>query len=174
MFLDGEDWQRLLHGFSRSAFRLETLPAYKVAGEAEEIEEFLNGYRIDPGTYTSGWTDKLRAHTAAGRTVQRVHIVTRPLSDYLRYEFMYYAPHARAGEDIYILDLTDRPNPGLPAQDFWAFDDSTVVLMNYEPDGTQINRVLVEDDVEKYREWRRIAVAESVPFMDYVEEHGWQ
>lgn len=103
-----------------------------------------------------------------------MHIVTRPLSDYLRYEFMYYEPHARAGEDIRILDLTSRPNPGLPDQDFWAFDDSTVVLMNYEPDGTQINRVLVEGDVEIYREWRRIAVAESVPFMDYVKEHGWQ
>ncbi|MFE4516979.1 DUF6879 family protein [Kitasatospora sp. NPDC056783] len=174
MLLDGDDWQRVLHGFARSAFRLETLPAYKVAGEAEEIEEFLNGNRIDPDTYTSGWTDRLKAHTAAGRTVQRVHIVTRPLSDYLRYEFMYYEPHAKAGEDIRILDLTDRSNPGLPNQDFWTFDDSTVVLMNYESDGTQIDRVLVEGDVEQYREWQRIAVAESVPFADYAKEHGWR
>ncbi|WP_316522865.1 DUF6879 family protein [Kitasatospora brasiliensis] len=174
MLLDGEDWQRVLHGFSQSAFRLETLPAYKVPGEAEDFEEFLNGSRIDPSTYTSGWTDRLRAHTAAGRTVQRVHIVTRPLSDYLRYEFMYYEPHAMAGEDIRILDLTDRPNPGLPDQDFWAFDDSTVVLMNYAPDGTPLNRVLVEGGIDQYREWQRIAVAESVSFADYVKEHGWQ
>ncbi|MET8546320.1 DUF6879 family protein [Kitasatospora sp. NPDC004799] len=174
MLLDGEDWQRVLHGFSRSAFRLETLPAYKVAGEAEEIEDFLNGNRIDPVTYTSGWTERLLAHRAAGRTVQRVHLVTRPLSDYLRYEFMYYEPHAKAGEDIRILDLTDRANPGLPDQDFWTFDDSTVVLMNYEPDGTQIDRVLVAGETDQYLEWQRIAVAESVPFADYVKAHGWQ
>ncbi|MFJ9948820.1 DUF6879 family protein [Kitasatospora sp. NPDC091207] len=174
MFLDGEEWQNVLHGFERSAFRLETLPAYKVAGEAEEIEDFLNGNRIDQDTYTSGWTDRLRGHATAGRTVQRVHIVTRPLSDYLRYEFMYYEPHAKAGEDIRIVDLTDRPNPGLPDQDFWVFDDSTVVLMNYEPDGTQINRVLAEGNTAQYQEWQRLAVAESVPFADYVKEHGWQ
>ncbi|WP_073809718.1 DUF6879 family protein [Kitasatospora sp. CB01950] len=82
MSLDGERWQQQLHGFSGSAFRLETLPAYKVAGEAEEIEDFLAGNRIDPDAYTSGWTDRLRNHTAAGRSVQRVHIATRPLSDY--------------------------------------------------------------------------------------------
>ncbi|MER7849697.1 DUF6879 family protein [Kitasatospora sp. NPDC096077] len=174
MLLDGEEWQRLLHGFAQSAFRLETLPAYKVAGEAEEIQDFLNGQRIDAGTYTSGWTDRLKAHTAAGRTVQRVHVVTRPLSDYLRYEFMYYHPHAMAGENIRILDLTDRPNPGLPNQDFWMFDDTSVVLMNYEPDGTQIDRVLVEGEVGQYQEWRRLAVAESVSFAEFVKEHGWQ
>jgi hypothetical protein len=98
-----------------------------------------------------------------------VHIVTRPLSDYLRFEFeYYYRHHVAVGEDIRILDLTDRDNPGLPDQDFWMFDESTVVLMNYRADGTQINRELHEGDLGPYRYWKRIAVAESIPFLEYV------
>ncbi|OKJ02851.1 DUF6879 family protein, partial [Kitasatospora sp. CB01950] len=93
---------------------------------------------------------------------------------YLRFEFMYYEPQVKAGEDIRILDLTDRSNPGLPDQDFWLFDDANVVLMNYETDGTQLDRVLLDGDVQQYREWRRLAVAESVPFAEYVKEYGWQ
>ncbi|NEE24264.1 hypothetical protein G3M53_02125, partial [Streptomyces sp. SID7982] len=83
----------------------------------------------------------------------------------------YYRHQAPAGEDIRILDVTDRPNP-LPdtLSDFWMFDRSTVVLMNYEKDGTQINRQLFEGDVSPFLEYQRIAVAESVPFEEYV--HG--
>ncbi len=48
------------------------------------------------------------------------------------------------------------------------FDESKVVLMNYRADGTQINRGLYQGDPEPYRQWKRIAVAESVPFLEYV------
>jgi hypothetical protein len=83
----------------REAWRLETRPGYTVPQEA----------------YTSGWMDEVRQWTAEGRNVGRVHIVTRPLSDYLRFEFeYYYRHHVAVGEDIRILDLTDRDNPGLP------------------------------------------------------------
>lgn len=75
---------------------------------------------------------------------------------------------ARVHQDIRILDLTDRDEPVLPEQDFWMFDESTVVLMNYRPDGTQISRELYEGDPEPYRQWKRIAVGASVPFLEYV------
>ncbi|MFE3515065.1 DUF6879 family protein [Streptomyces sp. NPDC059166] len=42
----------------------------------------------------------------------------------------YYKAHALAGEQIRILDVTDRPNPIANAQDFWMFDRSEVVLVN--------------------------------------------
>lgn len=95
-------------------------------------------------------------------------LLTRPLTDYLRFEFMYYEAHSRAGDDIRILDVTDRENPLAEVQDFWIFDRQHVVLMNYTPDGTQIDRVLIDADPEPYLEYQRIAVAESVPFQEYV------
>nr|EIF89934.1 hypothetical protein [Streptomyces tsukubensis NRRL18488] len=98
-----------------------------------------------------------------------MHIVTQPLSDYLRFEFSrYYTAHALAGDNIRILDVTSRLNPLEGVQDFWMFDQAEVVLMNYEANGTQINREVFEGDVSRFIEYQRTAIAESVPFEEYV------
>lgn len=56
----------------------------------------------------------------------------------------------------------------LPEQDFWLFDESTVVDLNYRPDGTQINRELIEDpDLSIYLAWRDRARESAVPFSAY-------
>ncbi|MFF5501303.1 DUF6879 family protein [Streptomyces roseolus] len=163
MLLDGEAWADKFKTFQTEAWRLETLPQYLVPQEAEEFAAFRVGARF-PGPYEDAWTAMVRT-----RNVGRVHIVTRPLTDYLRFEFeRYYQHQAPAGEDIRILDVTDRPNPLPDVHDFWMFDRSTVVLMKYEADGTQIERELYEGDPAPFVEWQRIAIAESVPFLEYV------
>ncbi|MFF0592200.1 DUF6879 family protein [Streptomyces antibioticus] len=169
MLLDGEAWQAKFRDFQSEAWRLETLPVYNVPQEAEEIQQFRAGERIDPRTHSNDYTEDLKRVRREGKNKGRVHIVTRPLSEYLRYEFMYYLPHAWAGEDIRIMDVTDRPNPLSDVQDFWMFDKSQVVLMHYEADGTQISREVYEGDVTPYVEYQRIALAESVPFEEYVK-----
>ncbi|MFJ8152243.1 DUF6879 family protein [Streptomyces sp. NPDC094468] len=171
MLLDGEEWRAMFRGMQTEAWRLETLPQYLVPQESAEIEAFRAGKRIDPHTYSSPYTEDVKRLTGEGKRKGRVHVLTQPLSDYLRFEFSrYYAPHALAGEHIRILDVTDRENPLSPVQDFWIFDRSTVVLMNYEADGTQINRELFEGDPAPFIEYQRIAEAESVPFLEYVKE----
>lgn len=169
MFLDGEDWRAILRGFRVEAWRLETLPQYLVPQETDELAAFRAGVRIDFRTYSSPYVDDLRRLHAEGRRKGRVHVVSRPLSEYLRFEFSrYYEPHARAAEDIRILDVTDRAHPLPDVQDFWMFDRSTVVLMHYEPDGTQTSRELYDGDPAPFIEYQRIAVSESVPFLEYV------
>ncbi|WNI30150.1 DUF6879 family protein [Streptomyces sp. ITFR-6] len=168
MLLDGDAWKARMQGFRSEAWRLETLPVYHSPGEDGDIRDFLAGKRINPHTYSSTYTDGLRKFTAEGKTKGRVHVVTRPLTDYLRFEFMYYDAHARAGDDIRILDVTDRPDPLDGAPDFWLLDRSTVVLMHYAEDGTQTSRELYEGDPAPYLEYQRIAVAESVPFREYA------
>ncbi|MFF2812734.1 DUF6879 family protein [Streptomyces sp. NPDC058000] len=169
MLLDGEEWQARFRGFQSEAWRLETLPSYNVPQEAEEIRAFRAGKRIDPRMHSNDYVEDLKRVRREGKSKGRVHIVTRPLSDYLRYEFMYYRPHAWAGEDIRIMDVTDAPNPLSGVQDFWMFDKSEVVLMHYEPDGTQTGREVYEGDVRAYLEYQRIALAVSVPFEEYVK-----
>lgn len=48
------------------------------------------------------------------------------------------------------------------------FDQAEVVLMNYEADGSQISREVFEGDVSSFVEYQRVAIAESVPFEEYV------
>ncbi|MEU6734663.1 DUF6879 family protein [Streptomyces physcomitrii] len=170
MLLAGEEWAARFAGFQREAWRLETLPQYLMPQEAEEFASFRDGARIDPAAVSNEYTDRLRRQAAAGRMQGRVHVLTRPLSDYLRFEFHhYYRPHALAGEQIRILDVTNRPNPLEGAQDFWMFDRSEVVLMNYHADGRQISREAWAGEVAPFLEYQRIAVSESVSFEEYVK-----
>jgi hypothetical protein len=165
--LDGDAWNEYFDSFERDAFRLETLPQYLVSGEKEEYAEFLRSGRVDLPD-ESGWLSRVRHYRQTGRWIGRVHVIRRPLTDYLRFEFAYYRRNTAAGEEVRILDLTDRPDPGLPEQDFWMFDDAHVVRMDYEPDGTQIGRELLEGaDPAQYVEWKRVALANSVPFAEY-------
>ncbi|MEU3960496.1 DUF6879 family protein [Streptomyces buecherae] len=170
MYLAGEKWAARFEDFRQEAWRLETLPQYLMPQEEKEFAAFLSGSRTDPYTVSNEYTERLRRQAAAGRVQRRVHVVTRPLTDYLRFEFsQYYAPHALAGEQIRIFDVTDRDNPLAGVQDFWMFDSSEVVLMHYEADGTQISREVYEGDVTPFLEYQRIALAESVPFEEYVK-----
>ncbi|UWE11443.1 DUF6879 family protein [Actinacidiphila bryophytorum] len=170
MLLDGDEWRRRFAGIKREAWRLETLPQYLVPQEAAEFAAFREG-RPPTSSASSSYMERVSRQCAEGKSNGRVHIVTRPLSDYLRFEFgRYYGPHSEAGDEIRILDVTDRPNPLDGVQDFWMFDQAEVVLMNYDADGRQISREVFEGDASAFVEYRRIAVAESVPFKEYV--HG--
>ncbi|MFJ3789169.1 DUF6879 family protein [Kitasatospora sp. NPDC090091] len=168
MLLAGDAWNQCFDSMQSEAWRLETLSTYTMPQEAEKFTRFLAGEQ-SPDDYRSGWMDEVAQWTAVGKRVGRVHVLTRPLSDYLRFEFeYYYRHHVRAGEDIRILDVTDRGNPLASVQDFWMFDKSTIVLMNYRADGTQISRQLIDGDPAPYIEYQRIAIAESIPFLEYV------
>ncbi|WP_405860015.1 hypothetical protein OG407_20530 [Streptomyces sp. NBC_01515] len=167
MFLAGEGWRRAFDSMQQEAWSLETLPVYRVQQEEEAIRRFLAGEPVTRGA-TQPWFDRVEAYAAGGRRVGRVHIVTQPLTDYLRFEFEYYRHTVEAGEAVRILDVTRRPNPLAGVQDFWMFDRSQIVLMHYERDGTQISREMYEGAPEPFQEYQRIALVESVPFEEYV------
>jgi hypothetical protein len=166
--LESDAWQSLFNSFVRSVFRLETLAVYDMPGERDEFARHLAGER-PPADLHYGWLDTVAAGTKAGKTFQRVHALTSPLSDYLKYEFAWgYVFNVRAGEDIRILDLAHSPDPGLPTQDFWLLDETTVVRMDYDAAGRQLGRELLEDaDPTPYVEWKRAALTLAEPFDRY-------
>jgi len=171
VLLADEGWQRFFDGFKRSAFRLETHQVYTMPQEAGNLRRYLDGERL-PASHRSAWMDRVAGFISTGRTIGRVHVVERPLTDYLHFEFeWYYQFHVAVGEDIRILDLTGRPNPGLPDEDFWMFDEGTIVRMMYRGDGTQIGRELIENpDIGAYLGYRDIAMKHAVPFGEYWAE----
>lgn len=69
-----------------------------------------------------------------------------------------------------VLDVS-QDDHGLPltGTDWWMFDGSRIVHLNFRVDGTQINRELFAGDTGPYLEWQRIALAHSVPFAEYVK-----
>ncbi|MFF2020686.1 DUF6879 family protein [Streptomyces sp. NPDC058171] len=167
MLLDGEPWRAMFRDFKRSAWRLEVQPTYTMPAEAESLARFLRG-EPKPDEHNAAWHGRVRGALEAGKSIGRVRVVRQPLTDYQRYQFAWGIPgNIRAGEDIRVLDLTDR-DLGLPDQDFWMFDESVVVHLNYRPDGTQINRELIEEpDISRYLAWRDLARGSAVTFGAY-------
>jgi hypothetical protein len=165
--LTRDDFSAMFETFARSAFRLEVHQVYTMPREQPNIALFLAGER-KPENHNSAWHDLIRANIAAGKTMIRAKVVRWPLTDYLRYQFAWSVPgNVDAGEDYRIIDVTDR-DVDLPDQDFWMFDESKVVLMNYNSDGTMRGHELVEsEDVNKYCRWRDAALKESVRFSEY-------
>ena len=89
MRLDGKAWRTFFDGFQREAFRLESLQVYDMASEQAEYDHFLaTGELHIPDD--DQWLTRVRHFRGTGRWVGRVHVVTRPLTDYLRYEFAIY------------------------------------------------------------------------------------
>ncbi|AZQ35865.1 hypothetical protein EJ357_22225 [Streptomyces cyaneochromogenes] len=171
MLLDGDLWRRTFDAYEREAWRFESQPAYTMPREAENVARFLRG-EPKPADHNARWHERVRGFVASGRTIGRVRIVRQPLTEYQRYQFAWGIPgNIEAGEDIRILDVT-QDDYGLPLSgtDWWMFDASRIVHLNYRPDGTQINRELLTGDVTPYLEWKRIALTHSVPFAEYVKD----
>ena len=82
--------------------------------EEEDLVAFARGELPPPG-YTYGWLDTVADAVKAGKTFRRVRVVTRPLSFYTKWEFVWgYDWNVKAGEDIRILDVTDAPALSCP------------------------------------------------------------
>ena len=104
----------------------------------------------------------------AGRHWKRVHVLDRPLSDYLRFELLGYHGNALAGEDVRIADRAVAPEElGGLTQDFWLLDDTLAVTMKYDEDG---RRLAMEPtpDVAAFINQRDLAIKHSVPLRDYL------
>ncbi|MEU2669944.1 DUF6879 family protein [Streptomyces sp. NPDC007164] len=159
--------------FQREAFRLETLDDYSRSGSVDAYRLFLEGHP-KPADYNADWLDEVRGHVGAGRKVYRVHVLTRPLTPYLRFELGWgYQTNAAAGEEFFILDVTELPNPIGSVGDFWLFDSVTAAPMQYSDDGKFLGAdVLPDDQGEQYVTHRDTALAHAVPFADWWAKYA--
>lgn len=168
MLLDGAQFGRHLTGYERSAWRFEAQPTYTMSGEQESLSRWRSG-ESKPAGHNAGWHETVRAAVSAGKTIGRVRVVRRPLTEYQRYQLEWGIPgNVEAGEDIRILDLTEL-ELDLPGHDFWLFDKSLVVDLNFNPDGTLLNVDRRENpDLGTYLRWQHIALEHAVPFDEYA------
>jgi hypothetical protein len=128
-----DEFKALLRA-SKRAWHIELRDTYNVESEDEPFERFLNG-EPDDYEWRADWLSLIREVTAAGVTVQRARIVTVPHSAYTRWGLV-VAPHSMdAGEDIRYLPRHLAEDIDLPQEDYWLFDDNTLVLSVFSEDG---------------------------------------
>lgn len=159
---------------TRSAFRLELLARYDAESERERFGQFLQGEPMSSLAQRRPWLDRLRAEAQAGILNQRVHVLRTPLTAYLRFECEWgYAYNADAGEDIRIIDLTERPLPAeLPDHDFWLIDDSHPIRMHYSDDGQFLGaEPAYPGELPCYQRARAALLAGAEPFGSWWRRH---
>uniref|UniRef100_UPI00315DC8C8 DUF6879 family protein n=1 Tax=Streptomyces sp. SID4919 TaxID=2690270 RepID=UPI00315DC8C8 len=72
--------------FGREAFRLETLDDYGKSGGVDAYRAFLAGEPQPEERKTAAWGTTVGDAVRSGKRIYRVHVLTRLLTDYLRFE----------------------------------------------------------------------------------------
>jgi hypothetical protein len=164
-----DELQRMLRKVERSVFRLETLSAYTAPGEAEMLRAFNEGHPMPPRSPdTDPWLRMVADSVHAGRRWSRVHVLDRPLSDYLRFELLGYQGNVVAGEDVRIADRANVPEAlGALTGDFWLLDDELALVIEYDGDGRRLSMEPTRD-VGGLVEQRDLAIQHSIPLLGYL------
>lgn len=173
MISSSSDLASRLKAFEREAFRLEILDDYNIPSSAENVRAFLAG-EPKPEGHNAQWVETVRAATERGKRMYRVHILSRPLTDYLRYELGWgYVTNMTGGEEFFVLDTTEKPNPLAGVPDFWMFDESTPVVMHYDETGAfEGPEFLSPERAPEFVTYRDTAMAHAVPFPEWWAQYG--
>jgi hypothetical protein len=158
--------------FTRSTFRLEMLDYYIAANEAEPFRRFLASEPRDDA-WREPWKRLVRTALLEGKRMERVHVVSEPLTEYMRFLLTWaYPANVDAGEDVRVLPKTVADTLDLPDHDYWLLDSRRVAVMGYDDDGNWLTVDLVDDpeSVVWHIRGRDLALRHSIPLLTYLEE----
>ena len=169
-----------MRSFTRSAWRLETLPQYNPRTDAS-FRHFVETGEVLPlkdRPTKQEWMGLVAEAVAQGKRLGRVRIIGQPLADGERWELAVFDENAQAGEDVRIADRTAYPELAQLTRDFWLLDDETdrpvAQLMTYDPDGQYVSREVTSDPavIARCRAQRGLALARSVDLREFLQETG--
>lgn len=162
--------KQLLTACQRSAWHLEMRDGYTL--NDPDLSAWQSGHRIDLDDRSSWWRPWLQNIVDAvgrGVEVQRARVVSEPISPYIRYEYDVTVPNIRAGEHVRWLPRRKATDLMLPANDFWLFDGSTLLVHYFSGVGDKVgeelvtNPIVVKQQAEAFEAvWQR-----ATPHEDY-------
>lgn len=174
--LDADQLSQVLATTHRDLFRMETLPAYDVPINGNDLQRWLAGEPEPTWANKQPWLDTLARWKREGRPRRRVRVIHDPPTDYERYACDWgYRLNEEAGENIRVLDLAES---GLPIElgdapgDWWLIDSRDVVAMQYHPDGRFLGaRALGPQHVRRHCQAADAAWRLATPFGSWWAAH---
>lgn len=161
----GPEFAELFAAFERSAWRLETYPAYEVDDEAEALRLHRDVGELDV-SYLADWLTDVKAATDVGKRFERVRVLTEPPTPYLEFEMAVAVHNSAVGEDIRTLTARKARLLELPdLHDFWIFDDERVAILHFSPTGRLLNAEVRDDPdtLSQHIEWKTRAWKHAEP-----------
>lgn len=146
--ISAEERRQLLTTFRSEAVHLEMRDVYATDIEKDRFATWLRGEPLDPDAeaeWWRPWVELMNSITGAGKTLRRLRIVSEPVTDYIRFEWLDAANLVRAGEDVRWLPRRNASKLLLPGNDFWMFDRQTVAFTHFSGDGHVLDREVTTD-----------------------------
>ncbi|GII90627.1 DUF6879 family protein [Sinosporangium siamense] len=145
--ITGEARREFFHTFRREALHLEMRDTYGTQVEQPHLKKWESGER-DEGEWLQPWFRTVRAATEAGKSIRRARIVSEPVTDYQRWVLSDSHLFTEAGEQIVWIPRRRVSAIPLPGNDFWLFDEETVIFSVFAGTGEVVERQLsVDPDV---------------------------
>ncbi|MGW4216908.1 DUF6879 family protein [Streptomyces bacillaris] len=131
-------FDELLKSARHSAVHLEMRDAYGVGDEAADFATWRRtGQRdTDPASaYWTPWVDLVQSAVSRGVAVRRAHVVSEPVTEYIRYEHAGTVVNILAGEQVRWLPRRQAVELMLPGSDLWIFDGQQVLFNHFTGSG---------------------------------------
>jgi hypothetical protein len=134
--------------YQREALHMEMRDLYATNIERDRFRTWLRGEPLDPAEEAEWWRPwfaMMKNNIEAGKTLRRLRIISEPVTDYIRFEWLDAAQLVKAGEDVRWLPRRRTSTLLLPGNDFWLFDDETVAFTHFSGNGEVLDHELTTD-----------------------------
>lgn len=132
------DWTEPFKAARVSAVHLEMRDTYAVGSETGPYDHWRETGEADTDPDSEmwrPWTSLVRDMVSSGIRMRRARIVSEPVTDYIKYEHAGTVVNLAVGELVRWLPRRRASDLALPGNDFWLFDDTTVVFNHFAGNG---------------------------------------
>lgn len=158
----------------KNIFRLEALPEYAVPEDLVLFERWKQG-KLELDKASKKWLEQLKNTREKGVILQRVRIVSLPLSDYIFYEIDFWKHSLKKGEKISF--LTEREykilirNLHFKPRDFLMSDDKVLILFHYNKKGNFVKEELIKEKkkIQQYLTLKEELMRKAIPMRTFLK-----
>ncbi|MDP4501089.1 DUF6879 family protein [Nonomuraea turcica] len=133
----------LLAATTRSAIHLEMRDTYWP--DNPNFLKWRQTGNLDHIDFTT-WRRTIGDAVGRGVSFRRARVVSEPITDYIRYEYILTEPYnVAAGEQVRWLPRRQASDLALPGNDFWVFDNTLIRFHHFAGDGSILDDELCDD-----------------------------
>ncbi len=144
------DLYQYLQSSKISLFRFESLQDYKVDGDGIDDEGMKE------------WWDFIASKTENSVVMERVRLITEPLTEYTKNELVVHKKSKNFGDNIKIIKEEIFNTLNLKQEDFWLVDERVALKMKYSANGEYLGFDVIENDIDYYIKIKNLLLKNSI------------
>lgn len=153
------EWDKLWNSMKEEWFKIEVLQDYSAEDDSPSLRAWKDKDRqksieLMKENTNREWIEKAHKTIKKGVKLIRIHIVERPLSQYVEWEIEHYKNinTSQVGEQVFLVEKPDIKNLNLPKGDIMLFDRKFAVANTYNANGLMVAATIYDanDDISEF------------------------